>query len=162
MWVSNIDKKKKKSHFVEQNRILGISGGFFGFKKSLVKHIKIIDEFYNEVGGDKLVAEQSVFNVYLFRNNLYHNSFNGLVSHNGIRQNLFDGVLIHFPGILGNSKNKYQKMKNFYNMNIDKTNTEKILIKFSKNWFVCREKTKIMSYNNYWNFFLITLGWTIL
>jgi len=94
--------------------VKGFSAGFFAFNYQLLSDLSKIDEIYQTTDKESPVAEQPTVNVYLWRNNLYSNSFNDLVSHGGYIGHInFNGVLLHFPGGIGNFSIKYNKMKNY-------------------------------------------------
>ena len=99
---------------INSEGVKGFSAGFFALNQRLLSDLSKIDEIYQTTDKDSPVAEQPTVNVYLWRNNLYTNSFNGLVSHGGYWGDFnFNGVLLHFPGGIGNFEIKYNKMKNF-------------------------------------------------
>ena len=100
-------------HEINLNQIKGFSAGFFAFPTKLLKHLIEMDSLYDNSTIESPCAEQPVFNSYLWRKKLYSNSFNGLVSHGGYWGHIFNGVLIHFPGGIGNFQVKYDKMINY-------------------------------------------------
>jgi hypothetical protein len=127
---------------INKNQIKGLSAGFFGFKINLLPHLEKINELNEENINKSNCAEQPSFNVYVWRNDLYVNLFNGLVNHAGYWGcDIPEAVVIHFPGGIGNFNVKYNKMLNYlnnFNSRIIVHNTRNDMFKsFKKNLIIC-------------------------
>jgi hypothetical protein len=109
---------EEETEYINKHKIKGFSAGFFGFKTTLIEDLKKIHTYHLNFDIESKTAEQSAFNYYTFKYNLYNNSFNNLVSHGGYKQKIFAGVVIHFPGGIGHFEGKYERMINFKNKNI--------------------------------------------
>jgi hypothetical protein len=80
----------------------------------MVDRLKDIDDYmYENINSSNECLEQPFFNVFLFRNNLYNNCLNEIISHNGYNIQNFNGTALHFAGGPGNFSTKYDKMLNF-------------------------------------------------
>jgi hypothetical protein len=97
---------------IEAEQIKGVSAGFFSFNVELLKELEIIDEICSNLGYQFPAAEQPIINTYLWRNKLYTNDLNGLITHQGYFNDSLDYVLVHFAGGVGNFETKFTKMKN--------------------------------------------------
>lgn len=116
-WGGNILNDDEK-HIISNDNIKGINAGIFGFNKTMINHLKNIEDFLNE--NTHLVnscLEQPFVNVYMFRNKLYSDVLNKYVSHNGYNVDTYDGVVLHFAGGPGNFEHKYNKMVEYNNKN---------------------------------------------
>lgn len=117
-WGGNILNSIEKNKIINDN-VLGINAGIFGFKSTMVHHLKNVEDFLLE--NKNLInacLEQPFLNVYLYKNNLYDTELSNHISHNGYNLENFDGIALHFAGGPGNFGVKYEKMINFYNNNL--------------------------------------------
>jgi hypothetical protein len=116
-WSSNLLKTDEKEKIIKE-KIQGLNAGFFAFNKNMVEFFEKIDIFFEENQSSvNECLEQPFINVFLFRNFLYNNSLNKLISHNGYNLKTFDGVVLHFAGGPGNYGGKINHMNNFFNKN---------------------------------------------
>jgi hypothetical protein len=116
-WGGDILSDIEKIH-IKNNNIFGINAGIFGFSSSMIDYIKNIDIFMNH--NFHLVntcLEQPFLNVYLYRNDLYNNSFTSYISHDGYDNNKYSGTALHFAGGPGNFNIKYDKMLSYIKNN---------------------------------------------
>jgi hypothetical protein len=97
---------------INENRIKGVSCGFFAFNKNMLDELKNMDILYSNLDVKFNCAEQPIMNTYLWRNNLYTNKLNGIISHQGYFNESLDYVLIHFAGGVGKFEEKFDKMIN--------------------------------------------------
>lgn len=105
---------------INRHNLIGVNGGLFGFKPSLVFHFKAMYDFLIK-NIDRLgpCLEQPCLNVYCYRHNLISRSLTPLVSQFGNKEDHAyfkdkDFSLIHFQGGPGNFKEKHQTMSAFY------------------------------------------------
>lgn len=97
---------------INENNIKGFSCGFFAFNNSLLNELKNMDIIYSSLDNDFECAEQPIMNTYLWRKNLYENSLNEIITHQGYFNDSLEYVLVHFAGGVGNFNDKYNKMIN--------------------------------------------------
>jgi len=104
---------------IENNQLIGVNAGLFGFKSDLLPQIKLIyDYFLDNLNKMGRCLEQPAINVYCYRHNLLSRSLTKLVCQDGMHLkpsdiNINDYSLIHFQGGPGNQKRKYKKIKTF-------------------------------------------------
>ncbi len=108
---------------IDQLKIFGLNCGLFAFNNKMIPYLEQVDLFLNNnLELQNVCLEQPFLNVYVYRNNLYNNKLNGLVSHKGyhfVNSPLdlikYDGVVLHFAGGPGNYDFKYEKMLIYFN-----------------------------------------------
>jgi len=116
-WGGRILNENEKK-IINENNIRGINAGIFGFNKNMIYHLKNVEEFLNQNNNlINVCLEQPFINVYLFRNNLYNNTLNECVSHNGYNVDSYEGTVLHFAGGPGNFEHKYNKIINYNTKN---------------------------------------------
>ena len=118
-WCGNIPLTDEEKNYILQNNVYGINSGNLGFKSQVVNILKDIDNFLNlNIENINYGLEQPALNIYLFRNKLYNNNLNDVITNYGYRDSNNESnkyCLIHYAGGPGNYDGKYPKMLNFYN-----------------------------------------------
>lgn len=103
---------------LDKYKYRGINAGFFAFNREMVPHLKRMYDFMmNNINLKNECLEQPFFNVYLYRNKLYHVGLNDLVSHRGCEIDTYDGHVLHFACGPGDFKLKHEKMLSFIRKN---------------------------------------------
>jgi hypothetical protein len=97
---------------IDTEQIKGVSAGVFSFNVEILNELKNIDEICSNLEYRFDCAEQPIMNTYLWRNKLYTNDLNELITHQGYYNDGLDYVLVHFAGGVGNFETKFTKMKN--------------------------------------------------
>jgi hypothetical protein len=124
LWLSNPNKIfnqiiEDKFYVSNENGLM--SDEYWGgriLNKNMIYHLKNVEEFLNQNNNlINVCLEQPFINVYLFRNNLYNNTLNECVSHNGYNVDSYEGTVLHFAGGPGNFEHKYNKIINYNTKN---------------------------------------------
>jgi len=117
LWGGNLLNNEEKEN-IAKNKIYGMNAGFFGFNSNIAHIFKDIEEYmYQNLNKGNCCLEQPYLNVYLYRNDLYDNSFSEEVTAKGYHLDAFNGTAIHFTTESGNYQKKYDKMVNFIQKN---------------------------------------------
>lgn len=113
LWGGNLIDDFERDDIFKKN-IYGMNAGIFGFNNSMVDIFKDIEEYMlkNMDKGNNCL-EQPYLNVFLYRKNLYNDSFSDEVTAKGYHMNNFHGTAIHFTTDSGNYHKKIEKMISF-------------------------------------------------
>jgi hypothetical protein len=117
LWGGNLIDDLEKNE-IEKKQIYGMNAGLFGFKNNMIDIFEKIEDFMlKNMDKGNACLEQPFLNVYLYRNNLYDDSFSDEVTAKGYHMINFEGTAIHFTTDSGNYFKKIEKMINFKKQN---------------------------------------------
>jgi hypothetical protein len=117
LWGGNLINNSERDDIFKKNTY-GMNAGIFGFNNNMVDVFRDIEEYMlNNMDKSNCCLEQPYLNVFLYRKDLYNDSFSDEVTAKGSYINNFNGTAIHFTTNSGNYHTKIEKMINFIQQN---------------------------------------------
>jgi hypothetical protein len=111
----------QEKRIIDQNQIYGLNAGFFAFNNHMLHHIEQMDTILTS--NPHLMnscLEQPLVNTYAYRNNIYSNSLNSFVCHDGYNVKKYTGTALHFAGGPGNYSQKINCMEKYFHENFSR------------------------------------------